>query len=451
MKDNPSNPVPENQHWGHATSTDLYHWTNHPPALAPDANGTIFSGSAVIDRNNTSGFFPDQDDGVVAIYTADTPEKETQNIAYSTDGGYTFTKYANNPVIDSHTTDFRDPKVYWHDQTQKWVMAVAWAHARKIGFFTSPDLKSWTPTSNYTQPGLPGEEFECPNLIRFAVDPALSPEGTKDVLFISMNPGAPLGGSGTVYVVGEFNGTHFISETQNSTLYDFARDNYAAQWFHNLPADSRPVSIGWASNWDYTRDAPTGRDGWRSAATVPRENTLTKVDGSWRVTQTPFRSLAPVTSGKLVDQTIKNDGDVSVDFSHVASNAISFAVTLESHLSALAGEVTFNFTSPSGEYLDGGIYLDSELFWINRAGTTLLTKANNTDFAPTFTTSVSSLGKLSFSGLIDHSVFEVFLGEDEGKQSGTMSFFPKSALDLLTVSARGLGEASVHVAAWELK
>lgn len=381
---------------------------------------------------------------MVAIYTADSPEKETQNIAYSTDGGYTFTKYAHNPVIDSHTTDFRDPKVYWHVQTQQWVMVVAWAHARQIGIFTSPDLKAWTPTSNYTQPGLPGEEFECPNLVRFAVDPAVDPNDTKDVLFISVNPGAPLGGSGTVYVVGEFNGTHFTSEVQNSTLYNFARDNYASQWFDNLPVHSRPVSIGWASNWDYTQDVPTGREGWRGVTTVPREHTLAKVDGVWTVTQAPFQSLAPVTGDKLVDQMIDGNGDVLVDFSHVASNAISFAVMLDNLPSTSTGEITFNFTSRSGEYLDGGVYLDSQLFCINRAGTTLYTQANNTDFAPMFTTIPSS--GFSFSGLIDRSVFEIFVGE----QSGTMSFFPTSALDMFTVSAKRL-EANVHVVAWGLE
>ena len=451
--DNPSKPVADNQHWGHATSSDLYHWTNHPPAITPDSEGYIFSGSAVIDSANTSGFFPDHDDGVVAIYTAHTSTKETQHIAYSTDSGYTFTKYANNPVIDSHTDDFRDPKVFWHARTQQWAMVIAWAHDRKIGIFTSPNLKDWTPTSNYTQPGLPGEEFECPNLVTFAVDPATSDENTKDVLFISVNPGAPLGGSGTFYVVGDFNGTHFNSEVEQSTLYDFAKDNYASQWFYDLPEDSRPVSIGWASNWDYAEEVPTDREGWRSAATLPREHTLKNIHGAWTVTQTPFQSLSSIKNSKLADKTL-TDGDVSIDFSNITSNAISFAVTLNGLPSNPTGDLTFNFTSSiSGEYLDGGVHLDEHFFWINRAGTHLFTETNNADFTPDFNTTIPAYesGHFAFSGVIDRSIFEVFLG-DEGEQSGTMSFFPTSPLDRLTVSAGSLGErGSVHVEAWVLE
>lgn len=428
----------------------MYHWTNHPPALEPDSSDTfIFSGSAVIDSENTSGFFPDQDDGVVAIYTAHSPSKETQHIAYSTDGGFTFTKSVNNPVIDSHTDDFRDPKVFWHAETQKWVMVIAWAHAREIGIFTSPDLKAWTPTSNFTQDGLPGVEFECPNLVRFNVDDAT----TKDVLFVSVNPGAPLGGSATFYLVGDFNGTHFNSEVEDYTLIDFAKDNYAAQWFYDLPEDSNPVSIGWASNWDYTEEVPTAREGWRSSATLPRENTLIKVDGAWRVTQTPFQALSSVKGDQIEEKTF-NEGDVSVDFSGVKSNAVYFDVAINNLPSTNpTGELSFNFTSStSGEYLDGGVELDTGSFWINRAGTHLFTQANNGNFTGQFDTSisVSESGQFTFSGVIDRSVFEVFL--DGGKRSGTMSFFPTQPLDTLIFSATGLAEkATVDVGVWGLK
>ena len=451
--DNPSEPVAGNQHWGHATSSDLYHWTNHPPALEPDSSDhLIFSGSAVVDTENTSEFFPEQDDGVVAIYTVHSPTKETQHIAYSTDGGYTFTKYADNPVIDSHTDDFRDPKVIWHPETQKWVMFVAWAHAREIGIFTSPNLKYWTPTSNYSQPGLPGVEFECPNLVKFPVENAASNDATKDVLFISVNPGAPLGGSGTFYVVGDFNGTHFNSEVDESTLYDFARDNYASQWFYGLPESSRAVSIGWASNWDYTEEVPTAHEGWRSATALPREHTLTKVDGAWTVTQMPFQALSSVRHDKLEDKTF-SEGDVSIDFSDVVSNSIYFEVAINGIPSSQsAGEISFNFTSSSSEeYLDGGFFFDTGLFWISRAGTHLFTRADNADFAPDFNTTISASesGQFTFSGVIDRSVFEVFL--DEGRHSGTMDFYSTSALDALTVSAAELDEkTTVDVRVWGL-
>lgn len=448
--DNPLAPIAGNQVWGHATSNDLYHWTNHPIAIAGDKpNQYIYSGSAVMDVNNTSGFFPNQSNGVVAIYTVDNTVKETQNLAYSTDGGYTFTKYADNPVIDSTSLDFRDPQVTWHPETQQWVMAIAFAHARVIGFFTSPNLKDWINTSNFTQPGLPGVEFECPNLVKFNVGKGQ----TKDVLFISVNPGAPLGGSGTFYVVGRFNGTHYVSETPTETLYDFAKDNYASQWYSGIPEGRDPVSIGWASNWDYTEEVPTGYlEGWRGSDTTPRVNTLVKAGGKWTVTSNPFMNLSSVLDRQLASKTIRS-GKTSVDFSSVQSNAIYFNVEVEG-ISAFhaTGKVGFNITSSqSGEYLDGAVDLSTRLFWINRAGTRGFTTKDNPKFTPMFNTTVSSFadGKFNFAAVVDRSVFEAFV--DDGMHVGTMSFFPTAPLDTLTVLASGLGNATTHVDVRALK
>lgn len=439
-----------NQHWGHATSPDLYHWTNHPAAISPsDPNEAIFSGSAVVDSDNTSGFFPDQDDGVVAIYTLNTPEAETQHIAYSKDGGYTYTKYANNPVIDSNSTDFRDPQVVWHGEIQKWVMAVAFAADRIIGFYTSPNLKDWTHTSNFSQPEMPGKQFECPNLVKFSVDGSSE---ERHVLFISINPGAPLGGSATGYLVGHFNGSHFTTE-DSFTLMDFAKDNYAAQWYSNFPENRPPVSIAWASNWQYTEEVPTGPlEGFRGADSLPRVNTLQQVDGSWIVTSNPFNDLSTVKGQHLTSQSTQS-GDITVNFSNVESNAISFDVRIaEIPNRDSTGEVVFNFTSStSADFLDGGFHLDTREFWINRAGTHGFTTEDNPAFTPSFNTTVPpSNGPFTFSGVIDRSLLELFL--NGGEQSATVSFFSTSPLDVLTVSARSMGDAgSVHVDVWGLE
>ncbi|OJJ31328.1 hypothetical protein ASPWEDRAFT_119923 [Aspergillus wentii DTO 134E9] len=447
---NPSAPVAANQHWGHATSHDLYHWANQPVAIGGDKpNEHIFSGAAVVDVNNTSGFFPNQTNGVVAIYTLNDEVKETQNLAYSTDGGFTFTKYASNPIIDSAVDDFRDPQVIWHPETQKWILSVAYAHDRVIGFYTSTNLKEWVHASNFTQLGLPGTEFECPNIVKFSVGPS----EFKEVLFISVNPGAPLGGSGTFYVVGNFNGTHFISETPSEKLYDFAKDNYASQWWSGIPAGQDPVSIGWASNWEYCQEVPSGTlEGWRSANSVPRVNTLTKVDGDWTVTTNPFMGLSSVLGGQLAQKSIQS-GNVVVDFSKVKSNAITFDIEIEGiPSSAATGEVSFNITSSqSGEYLDGALDIGTGVFWISRAGTRAFHTTNNKDFTPLFSTTVSpsANGRFMFSGIVDRSVFETFL--DHGKQIGTMSFFPNSPLDTLSISASGLGGATAHVNVRALK
>ncbi|EAW11755.1 putative beta-fructofuranosidase [Aspergillus clavatus NRRL 1] len=452
---NPYQTVAGNQHWGHATSPDLYHWTNHPIAISPSRSDEyIFSGSAVVDSNNTSGFFPGQDDGVVAIYTLATAELQAQHIAYSTDGGYTFTKYEGNPVLDIGSSQFRDPQVVWHSETERWVMTIAYADDRVIGFFTSPDLKEWTHASNFTQTGLPGTQFECPNLVRFSVGPVLPQENTKDVLFISVNPGAPLGGSGTFYVVGTFNGTHFVSETAHETLYDFGKDNYASQWYSGISEDEPPVSIGWASNWNYTEQVPTGPlEGWRGAMTLPKVHTLTKVDGSWLVTQQPFDDLSSVRDKRLRAHVAQN-GDVTLDFKHVPSHAIYFDVRVDGiSQSTSAGQVFFNFTSSkSGEYIDGGLNFNTGLFWIDRAGTHLFTQANSSGYWPVFNTTLTAFeqSRFLFSGVIDRSLLEVFL--DDGKQTGTMSFYPASPLDTLTVFGRDLGEKiRFHVEAWGLE
>ncbi|KAK3061799.1 hypothetical protein LTS18_005406 [Coniosporium uncinatum] len=143
-QDNPTALHAGNQHWGHATSRDLYEWENQPIAIFADPpEGQVFSGSAVIDVNNTSGFFPNQANGVVAIYTLNniTSTEQTQDLAYSHDGGYTFTKYSGNPVLSVNSSQFRDPKVIWHAEMQNWVMVVAFSQESVIGIYTSPNLR----------------------------------------------------------------------------------------------------------------------------------------------------------------------------------------------------------------------------------------------------------------------------------------------------------------------
>ena len=265
-----------NQHWGHATSRDLYTWENQKIAIYPGAEGEgIFSGSAVIDVNNTSGFFPNQTNGVVAMYTLNTAQEEVQDIAYSTDGGYTFTKYASNPVISINSTQFRDPKVLWYAPTKSWVAVISYAQDFVIGIFTSPNLTNWTHASNFSHAGLLGLQYECPNLVSLPMlknaslaeplDPAnFASTDEMYILQISINPGAPQGGSISQYFPGTFNGTHFTTADAATRLTDFGKDNYAGQFFYNIPATSPQISIAWASNWEYAQLVPTGVRTFRS-------------------------------------------------------------------------------------------------------------------------------------------------------------------------------------------
>ncbi|TGO42431.1 hypothetical protein BHYA_0008g00210 [Botrytis hyacinthi] len=441
---NPTQTVAGNQHWGHATSKDLYHWDNQKIALSPDnADEGIFSGSAVVDVNNTSGFFPNQTNGVVALYTLNTPESETQNLAYSFDGGYTFEKYAHNPVVPSFTTQFRDPQVTWYKD--HWVMLAAYARAFEIGIFTSPDLKEWTATSNISHHGLLGLQYECPNLVRI---PVANGTGDEDIylLLISNNPGAPLGGSTTQYFPGTFNGTHFTPLDSATRLNDFAKDNYAGQFFSGIPADEDPVLLAWASNWEYAQQVPTGElEGWRSSMAVPRRVHLANVTRTgWALIQYPY-DMTPLynASEPLASSDNLGNGSLIADYSSISSGAIyiSCHVTNIPNNSLAQGTLNFTFSSSSTrESISGGIYLGGDApFWLSRRNLKGFAETN-----PFFTdrfsvgNTINDQGTFQLDVVIDRSILEVFV--DAGRSSGTITFFPEGILDTVEVRAAGLNE-----------
>ncbi|KAJ4308569.1 Invertase [Fusarium piperis] len=440
---NPTGVVAGNQHWGHATSKDLYHWTNQPMALFPPEDDVfIFSGSAVVDVNNTSGFFPDQDNGVVAIYTLASPTLQTQAIAYSRDGGYTFTPYANNPVINSSTPQFRDPKVIRYDNL--WVMVVAYPQDFAIGIFTSPNLKEWTTASNFSYHGLLGLQYECPNMVPI---PYLDEEGERQdgmwLMAISINPGAPLGGSITEYHPGTFNGTHFEAVDAAARIADFGKDNYAGQWFYGLSDDELPVSMAWASNWQYTGVVPTGNEGWRSAMSLPRKNYLTKAKRvGWKLVSQPY-DLSPVLGRQLATKDSFGNGTLTVDYSDVESNALYWEVNVtgipDTGISATAS-MNFTVMSPvTGEYINGGYFFGGDpVFFVNRNGARGF---DNIFF--TERTSISSLptkqGTWSLAGVIDRSILEIFL--NDGVDSATNTFFTTQPLSLFVFKTVDLPES----------
>ncbi len=278
-------------HWGHATSTDLLTWEEHPIVLYPDSIGTIFSGSAVIDKKNTAGF---GENAIVAIFTQSERIGQHQSIAYSTDGGYTFTKYEGNPVLMGDIADFRDPKVFWDEQSNQWTMALACQ--QEIRFYGSPNLKDWTYLSSFGKDlGAHGGVWECPELIKLKMtnDQMVN----KFVLLVSINPGGPFGGSATQYFVGDWDGKTFTPAPQGegregaSKWLDYGKDNYSTFTFHNSP-DGRLVAIGWMSNWQYAEVVPTVA--FRSQNTIARDlflftDDMTKASFVW--VQYRLRSL----------------------------------------------------------------------------------------------------------------------------------------------------------------
>lgn len=278
-------------HWGHAISPDLVRWRELPIALGETAAGQAFSGSAVYDHDNTSGLFPSGAGGLVAIYTRASDTRQAQEIATSTDRGRTFTGYAGNPVLDVGSASFRDPKVLWHAPTRRWVMVVVRSREHQVMFYTSPDLKRWSEVGSFGHAGLLGLDYECPDLVEVPVEGG----GTRWVLFVSINPGAPLGGSAVQYFVGTFDGRRFEAEDGATRLADFGQDFYALQTFADV--DGPPVAVAWMSNWLYCNDVPASPS--RGAMTLPRRLTLRQRADDWRLVQTPV-SLDPIAGATIL-------------------------------------------------------------------------------------------------------------------------------------------------------
>ncbi len=275
--------------WGHAVSRDLLRWEHLPLALAEADGVMIFSGSAVVDHANTSGLCRARGADrscLVAIYTGHGHGRQTQNLAVSQDRGRTWTKYAGNPVLDLGLRDFRDPKVFWHGPTRRWVMVTVLADRHTVRLFGSPNLTSWTALSDFGPTGATGGVWECPDLIEVPVEN--DPGRTRWVLEVDLNPGGPHGGSGGQYFVGSFDGTRFVSEQSADQVrwVDFGKDFYAAISFADLPARDRgPIWMGWISNWQYANEEPTST--WRGAQSLPRRLSLRRTPDGWRLVQQP--------------------------------------------------------------------------------------------------------------------------------------------------------------------
>ncbi|OIW23778.1 glycoside hydrolase family 32 protein [Coniochaeta ligniaria NRRL 30616] len=462
---NPTGVAAGNQHWGHATSTDLYHWVNQPIALFPPEEGVyVFSGSAVVDADNTSGFFPNQTNGVVAVFTLaryyddGSAGPQTQAIAYSLDGGYSFEYYDKNPVIDSTSSQFRDPKVFWHKPSKKWVAVIAFAQEFVVGVYTSPDLKAWTHASNFSHHGLLGAQYECPNLVQVPVRDSVGGSVIDEeayVMTISVQPGAPLGGSATQYFPGRFNGTHFETFDAATRLTDFGKDNYAAQFFSGLEGKDA-VSIGWASNWQYAQTVPTGpAEGWRSAMTLARRSYLTNATRIGWVLVDELVDVTPVLDIVLQQETWDGNGSLAVDYSAVESNAIYIDVNvtgLDASLVSGSSLFSLSFSSPvSGETVRSGFYFGGDQpFFVDRG---LVRGFDNVFFTDKFSTADvwnATAGTWRFQGVVDRSIYEVFV--DGGVHAGTFLFYPTQPLTLLSLAAADLPKGTkVSVAVWGLE
>ncbi|AKI92881.1 levanase [Bacillus subtilis] len=421
-------------HWGHAVSKDLVTWEHLPVALYPDEKGTIFSGSAVVDKNNTSGFQTGKERPLVAIYTQDREGHQVQSIAYSNDKGRTWTKYAGNPVIPNPgKKDFRDPKVFWYEKEKKWVMVLA--AGDRILIYTSKNLKQWTYASEFGQgQGSHGGVWECPDLFELPVDG--NPNQKKWVMQVSVGNGAVSGGSGMQYFVGDFDGTHFKNENpSNKVLWtDYGRDFYAAVSWSDIPAtDSRRLWLGWMSNWQYANDVPTSP--WRSATSIPRELKLKAFTEGVRVVQTPVKELETIrgTSKKWKNLTISPASHNVL----AGQSGDAYEINAEFKVSpGSAAEFGFKVRTGENQFTKVGYDRRNAKLFVDRS------ESGNDTFNPAFNTGKETAplkpvnGKVKMRIFVDRSSVEVF-GND-GKQVITDIILPdRSSKGLELYAAKG--------------
>lgn len=415
-------------HWGHAVSEDLIHWQHRPIALFPDKLGYIFSGSAVLDSQNTSGLGSAEHPPLVAIFTYHDMEGEkagrndyqTQGIAFSLDNGETWTKYERNPVIGNEgIKDFRDPKVFWNTETALWnMLLVAGDH---LQIYSSPNLKEWKKISEFGKDqGAHGGVWECPDLFKLKVEGS---NEEKWVLLISINPGAPNGGSGTQYFVGDFDGTTFTSDQQNNRWIDWGTDNYAGVTYNNVP-NGEHIFIGWMSNWAYARDTPT--DSWRSANTVPRKLSLRKIDGSYELINYPIKNLdSIIETSATKNLLIGGKGKEGISFDNFNQSEIKFMT--------LAKDFSMTFKNSKNEQLVVRMDGNKGFFSLDRS------KSGKTDFQEDFGTHNQEMpitnlpdGAYEVRILMDHSSIEVFI--NKGQYVMTAQLFPNENYNALTIN-----------------
>ena len=410
---NPYGSTWGNMTWGHSTSTDLVHWQYEGDPVMADALGAVFSGSSVVDKDNTAGLGAGT---IVSFYTSakSSPwgDVQMQSMAYSTDGGKTFTKYDGNPIITSTARDFRDPKVFWYAPGKHWVMMLAVGQEMQI--WSSANLKDWKYESSFGQKqGAHGGVWECPDLVELPV------EGTKEkrwVLICNINPGGPFGGSATQYFVGTFDGKKFTNQFPTKTKWmDYGKDHYATVTFSNAP-DGRCVALGWMSNWQYAAVVPTKQ--YRSANTIARDLTLYRQDGDLLLKSAPSKEIEKARSTKKSVPQF-NVGDSYEIASLLDGNDGAYEIEMEIKNNG-AEKIAFTLQNAKGENVM--MYYDTATrqFVMDRSN------SGETSFSPDFpamtVAPAADVDDIRLRLFVDRSSIEAF--GDGGKFVMTNIVFP---------------------------
>ena len=402
---NPYGSQWENMTWGHSTSTDGLHWTPQPTAIEADALGAIFSGCCVVDKNNTAGF----GNGAIVAYYTSAGARQTQSMAYSVDGGQTFTKYAGNPVIVSDVPDFRDPHIFWNEEAGFWNMVLA--SGQEMSIYSSKDLKQWKHESNFGLTyGNHGGVWECPDLMKLPVD------GTgeqKWMLICNINPGGPFGGSATQYFIGQFDGHQFVCEDQpeETKWMDYGKDHYATVTFDNAP-DGRRVAIAWMSNWQYANQVPTMQ--FRSTNSILRDLSLYQYEGETYCAVRPAKEMDAARGKKIARPT----------------DRCEIVVTLKGD-----ARITLSNGSKERVVLDYDADMASLDFDRRHSG-----QCSFSDAFPTVVTAPVHGSLRTLRIFIDKSSIEVF--DADGRLSMTNLVFPSSPYN--RISVKGKASAKIY-------
>lgn len=421
---NPYGSMWANMTWGHSTSTDLTHWTYEGTAIVPDAWGAIFSGSCVVDKDNTAGFGKG---AVVAFYTSakSTPwgDVQSQSMAYSLDNGKTFIKYEHNPILTSTERDFRDPKVFWYAPGKHWVMMLAVGQEMQI--YSSGNLKEWKKESSFgAMQGAHGGVWECPDLVELPI------EGTKEkkwVLICNLNPGGPFGGSAAQYFVGSFDGKKFVNESPTQTKWlDLGKDNYATVTWSNAPA-GRCIALGWMSNWQYANNVPTTQ--YRSANTLARDLTLYRAGGELYLKSKPSPEIKKARAEEKKISTFEVKGNYEVA-SLLADNkgAYEIEMTIENKGTS---KIDFSLMNEKGEKV--AMYYDvvRKQFVMDRSASGIV--GFSRDFPAVTVAPVRNTDQIHLRLFIDRSSVEAF-GED-GDYVMTNLVFPAEPYNRMVFSS----------------
>jgi fructan beta-fructosidase len=408
---NPFSNVWGHMTWAHAISSDLIHWKHLPIAIPEEKDTMIFSGSCVVDKKNTSGFAkkPGQVP-MVAIYTAHIENvNQSQHLAYSLDNGITWTKYNRNPVLDLHKKDFRDPKVFWYEQKQYWVMALMFPVEHFVQFYSSENLKEWKYLSAFGPAGDTSGVWECPDLTQVPVEGRMGKK--KWLLQMSMN--------GTMqYFVGEFDGVAFINENPVDRVFrpDYGPDYYAAIDYGQLPEKHLPVSIGWINNWNYANDIPVTP--WKGAMSLPRTLSVKKSNDEWILIQKPVEKIK--AERKMIYKEFKVAINNVVHLLPVTSQQCEIEASMSISNGSVAG---LRIAAGNEHYLEFGYDTKKKVLYLDRSKTANRSFNKNFEKMSRYEIPYSLTGtNLKLRVFFDKSIVEVFI--NDGERVFTAQIFP---------------------------